>query len=130
MRREGKSKSVRRTVGKVSTPKPAADRSMVTLVGELASGSSETIKRAAAILEEELAAGVVAARQVEKKLSGTATKQPSDTDQTVSRLRKDAHDLVDIFMDSLAAASRSLDETASRLSALNSDKTKPRRGKK
>src|SRR5215467_367479 len=68
----------------------------------LLSSASNVVFRAAEILEEEIARGIVAAKQIEEKLtdvprlrSGQATKNPQMEDLFV-RFRKDAHDIIDL----------------------------------
>jgi hypothetical protein len=71
----------------------------------LARSTSTVVHQAALILEEEIAAGIVAAKQVERSFN-KLTKAPSHSGgkEIVQRFRRDAHDVVDIVMDLLTTA--------------------------
>jgi len=61
----------------------------------------EILKMAVDILEEEIAAGILAAKKMEKKvfnLGENRNERPSDL---MSRIRRDVHEAVDLFMDSV-----------------------------
>ena len=65
---------------------------------------TDIVGRAASVLEEELAAGIVAARRVEERFVDVDRIRERHPDELVSRLRRDVHDLVDILIDLLDAA--------------------------
>lgn len=78
---------------------PAARRAEA--VGDLA---GQIVGQAASILEEELAAGIGAAREIEDRFVDVERIRATDPDQLVHRLRQDAHDIVDIAVDLLDVA--------------------------
>ena len=61
--------------------------------------ATKVVAQAASILEEELAAGIVAARQVEGRFVDVERIRAADEDAVLQRFRRDAHDLVDIVID-------------------------------
>jgi hypothetical protein len=61
--------------------------------------ATRIVTQAASILEEELAAGIVAAQQVEKRFLDVERIRAADDDAVLQRFRRDAHDLVDIVVD-------------------------------
>lgn len=61
--------------------------------------ASNIVSRAATILEEEIAKGIVAAKQLEGRLTDVEKLRSPANRELISRFRKDAHDIVDILMD-------------------------------
>lgn len=74
-----------------------SDRSEV--LNEFGERTSEVVRQAASILEEEIAAGIVAARQVEKKLLKEDRFNANDFENVVQRFRNDAHSVVNMISD-------------------------------
>ena len=70
--------------------------------------ASEIVHRAAAILEEEIAAGIVAAKQVEARFLGSDEVSDAAPQELIQRFRKDAHEVADAVMDFLATITRNL----------------------
>ena len=66
--------------------------------------TSQVVKQAASILEEEIAAGIVAARQIEDKFIDSDKVRSGKPDEVFQRFRRDAHEVVDIVMDIVGAA--------------------------
>ena len=54
------------------------------------------------ILEEEIAAGIVAAKRIEKKIIDVDEVR-SNPENLMNRFRRDTHEVVDIFLDSFAS---------------------------
>lgn len=77
--------------------------------------TSVVVQQAASILEEELAAGIVAARQMADKFMGTRSAQSSNPEDLLPRFRKDAHEVVDMLIDVLTAGTRSVGKIAQRV---------------
>jgi len=73
---------------------------------QIAKSTSRVVQQAAHILEEEVAAGIVAARQVEDKLFDTKDIRKESKEALFSRFRTDAHEVVDIFMDLVGVAAK------------------------
>lgn len=59
------------------------------------------VKQAASILEEEIAAGIGLAKQVEAKFLDVEKLRSGKPDEVMQRFRRDAHELVDILIDAL-----------------------------
>ncbi len=61
------------------------------------------LKTAVDVLEEEIAAGIVAAKKLEKKVINVEAVRSNDPEELMSRIRRDTHDAVDIFLDAITA---------------------------
>lgn len=59
------------------------------------------LKTAVAVLEEEVAAGILAAKKLEKKVINVEEVRSTNPEELMSRVRKDVHDAVDIFLDAV-----------------------------
>lgn len=90
--------------------------------GNLINNASNIVLKAANILEQNIAEGIIAAQKVEKKLVDT-DKIRSNKDDLMNRFRKDTHEAMDIFFDALALATQNLQELAK--NAQTGDTTKP-----
>ena len=67
------------------------------------------------VLEEEIAAGILAAKKLEKKVINVDDLRNAAPEELMSRIRRDAHDAVDLFLDAITALTNqitSLTETA------------------
>ena len=80
-----------------------------------ASTTSEVVQKAASILEEEIAAGILAAKQVEDRFLNVQELREKDADQISARFRNDAHEVVDIVIDLLEAGLKSIGGVARRV---------------
>ena len=76
--------------------------------------TSRIVRQAASILEEEIAAGVIAAKEVEKRFIDVDSLRGGDPGEVIQRFRRDTHEVVDIFLDLAHAATRSLGDVAGR----------------
>jgi|GEM_PF-479033 len=65
----------------------------------LTSEAVRIVEQAASILEEEISAGVVAAKKVEQRYVNVNALRSGDSDQLMQRFREDAHDVLDIVLD-------------------------------
>jgi len=81
---------------------------------ELASQATIFIKKAASVLEKEVAAGIVAAQSLEKRLIDVDGIRSRSPDELMQRFRRDAHDLVDVVIDLVALGVRSAETIAER----------------
>lgn len=61
------------------------------------------LKTAVDVLEEEIAAGIVAAKKLERKVINVDKVRSTNPEELMSRIRKDTHDAVDIFLDAVTA---------------------------
>ncbi len=91
------------------------------LSGFIGSGS-RIVFRAAGILEEEIARGIIAAKQIEEKFtdvpkmrSGNGALQNRQMEDLLVRFRKDAHDIIDLVIDFAAIAANNVERISSQL---------------
>lgn len=61
--------------------------------------TSNVVQKAAEILEEEIAAGIVAAKKIEQHFLDVKELREEKPDDVMYRLRRDVHEIVDIFVD-------------------------------
>src|SRR4030095_5970600 len=64
--------------------------------------AQRVLSSAVNILEEEIAAGIVAAKKIEKKIIDVDEVR-SNPEHLMNRFRRDTHEVVDIFLDSFAS---------------------------
>jgi hypothetical protein len=93
-RRPGQRKRRRRK--RKSSPRPTGSSGRLQGLTE---DASRIVQQAASVLEEELAAGIVAARQVEDRFIDVQRIRATDPEQVLQRFRHDAHEVVDILVD-------------------------------
>jgi len=86
------------------------------MVKGLARSVSRIVSQASTILEEELAAGIGAAKEIEGRFLDIAQMRSASADEVMVRFRKDAHDVVDIVLDLINVPTRSLNGLAQRIS--------------
>jgi uncharacterized iron-regulated protein len=72
------------------------DKAREEILREFGASTSDMIQKAAVILEEEVAAGLQAAKEVEQSMRQSGEVRSESFDDIVVRLRKDAHDVVNI----------------------------------
>lgn len=77
--------------------------------------TSKIVQQAASILEEEIAAGIVAAKKVEARLLDVQKLRGADSQEVMQRFRRDAHEVVDILIDLVNVATNSLSGVAQRV---------------
>lgn len=63
--------------------------------------ATRVVREAAKVLEQELAAGIVAAKRVEERFIDVQQIRSRNPDEVMQRFRRDAHEVVDIVMDVL-----------------------------
>ncbi len=78
------------------------------MLKELAQAATGVVGRAASILEEEIAAGIVAARNVETRFVDVKSTRSGKPEEVMLRFRRDAHDVVDILMDLINLATQTV----------------------
>lgn len=97
-------------------PKGAAPEWIKNITPNKVIGDAQRIlKTAVDVLEEEIAAGIVAAKKLEKKVINVDAVRSNDPEELMSRIRRDTHDAVDIFLDAITALTNhftSLSQTA------------------
>ena len=63
--------------------------------------TSQIVKDAAALLDEELAAGIVAANQVQRRFRKEGRIDPADFSNALQRFQADAHEVITLLNDRL-----------------------------
>ncbi len=82
--------------------------------------TSRVVQQAASILEEEIAAGILAAKQVEERMINVKETRSGKPDEVMQRFRRDAHEVVDILLDLVTAAAKSAGGIAQRVVSIRS----------
>lgn len=83
--------------------------------------ASRLVEDAALILEEELAAGIDAARGVEQRLFGEGHDAQRNPEAVVQRFRRDAHDIVDLAVDVIGRGLNTVGSVADRTIRIGED---------
>ena len=78
---------------------------------ELLNSAQKVINSAVNVLEEEIAAGILAAKKIEKKILDVEDIR-SNPDDLMNRIRRDTHEAVDLFLDALSAISQQVGNLA------------------
>jgi hypothetical protein len=107
-----------RTAGSQPPDQGTAAAATPPIFKNFADTTSQVVKQAASILEEEIAAGIVAARQIENKLIDSEKLRSGKPDEVFQRFRRDAHEVVDIVMDIAGAATINAARMAQRAIAI------------
>lgn len=90
-----------------STKGPNEDLFDTLHPNKMMSNAQRVLSSAVNVLEEEIAAGILAAKKIEKKIIDVEDIR-EDPQDLMNRIRRDIHEAVDIFMDSVTAISRQL----------------------
>ncbi|HET9397601.1 MAG TPA: hypothetical protein VFO45_02165 [Sphingomicrobium sp.] len=96
---------------------------------ELANQATIFIRKAASVLEKEVAAGIVAAQSLEKRLVDVDGIRSRSPDELMQRFRRDAHDLVDVVIDLVALGVRSAETIAERAVEVAKEDGGPEKGR-
>lgn len=82
-----------------ATPRQAASQETTReeILREFGNSTSDMIRKAAVILEEEVASGILAAQEVERSMRESGDVRSDTFDDIMVRLRRDAHDVVNII---------------------------------
>ena len=73
------------------------------------------VLKAAAIIEEEVAMGIGAAKRIEQRFLDVEALRSQNPDHVMSKFRKDAHDAVDIILDIVTAAATTVSDRAGKM---------------
>ncbi len=73
----------------------------------LLNNAQKVISTAVNVLEEEIAAGILAAKNIEKKIIDVDGIR-NDPENLMNRIRRDTHEALDIFLDAFASLSKQL----------------------
>jgi hypothetical protein len=79
----------------------AADQRAESIRG-IGANVSEVIKQAALILDEELAAGIVTARQMQQRFEQERRVDPADFKDALQRFQRDGHEVINVLGDQVA----------------------------
>jgi len=106
-----------------------------SVLADFASTSSRVVQKAAVILEQEISAGMAAAKEVSAQMAIAAKQGPdlaeANYSQIVDRLKVDAHAAVDVLVDLLQTAAQVLAQAASQSRSARAASTmKPKAAKK
>lgn len=86
---------------KTQKAKPETDRDNIM------SNAHRIVSSAVNVLEEEIAAGILAAKNLESKLINVEEIR-SNQDELINRIRRDTHEALDLFLDAFAALTQQL----------------------
>ena len=100
----------------------------VPAIGEISSSATRIIQQAANVLEEEVAAGIQAARDMESRFIDVEEKRAHDSAEVISRLRKDAHEVIDILIDLLDVAGSRAGDVVGLVTSMGGREEQPGRG--
>jgi hypothetical protein len=68
---------------------------------KMAGDAQRMLKSAVDVLEEEIAAGILAAKKLEKKVINVEEVRGDNPTELMSRIRRDTHDAIDIILDAV-----------------------------
>ncbi|HJY27193.1 MAG TPA: hypothetical protein VJ306_04090 [Pyrinomonadaceae bacterium] len=91
-----------RAASKTDRPKSARSNGRVKSVSD---SSSQIVKEAASLLDDELAAGILAAKQMQKRFRSERRVDPADFKEAVQQLQTQAHEVVNQFSSKISEAS-------------------------
>ena len=80
--------------------------------------AQRVLSSAVNVLEEEIAAGILAAKKIEKKIINVDDVR-GDNENLANRLRKDAHEVVDLLIDGLIAVTNQLKNLSGTIDTTN-----------
>lgn len=80
--------------------------------------AQRVLSSAVNVLEEEIAAGILAAKKIEKKVINVDDVR-GDSENLANRLRKDTHEVVDLFIDALIAVTNQLKNLSNNITNTN-----------
>jgi hypothetical protein len=66
---------------------------------QISASTAQIVKEAACLLDEEVAAGIVAARQMQRRFQKERRIDPADFDQALQKFQADAHEVVTLLND-------------------------------
>ena len=66
-------------------------------LNQISSSTSQIVKQAAALLDEEVAAGIVAARNMQQRFRKERRVDPADFKEALQRFQCDAHEVVNLL---------------------------------
>ncbi len=94
---------------------PSSEPGMLGVAG----ATSRIVQQAASILEEEISAGIDAARRVEERFIDVQKIRAKSPEEIMQRFRRDSHEVVDILVDLVSLATNSVGGLAQRAIKIN-----------
>ena len=86
---------------------------------KILNNAQDIINSAINVLEEEIAAGILAAKNIEKEMIDVDNIR-NNPDDLMNRIRRDTHEAVDLFIDALTAITKHVSTLSSTLDVQNS----------
>jgi hypothetical protein len=101
LKSKGQKKAARRstTPRKVQRGAPTASAKRLRQISQ---SGSQIVKDAALLLDEEIAAGIVAAKQMQVRFSRERRIDPSDFKEVLQRFRSNGHEIVNLVNDRIS----------------------------
>ena len=99
---------------KTTSPDPENVLTRIKASG-LIDDSTSIVKKAALILEDEVAKGIIAAKEIQKKFTGADGLKDENKNQLIERFRKDVHDIADSLVDILTVAVSTVEKMVSQI---------------
>lgn len=106
----------------INSPAKIEPSELIETYNDFAKSTTNVIHQAASILEEEIAAGIVAAKRIEEHFLDVPKLRSGEPDEVMQRFRKDTHDLVDVFVDVATSTIRRLDSLSQNLITIRTGK--------
>jgi hypothetical protein len=92
-------------------PAPILQREYSDFLGtykDMSETTSKVVKKAATVLETEIAAGIKAAKKAEEQFLNVEKTRGEKPDEIMQRFRRDAHEVVDILIDVISVGLKSV----------------------
>jgi hypothetical protein len=94
-------------------------------ISNMIDNTSKIVIKAANILEEEIAKGIIAAKQMEEKLTDVTKLRSDDKEALLMRFRKDAHDIIDLLLDFTSIAVKNVSNISSQWISVKTESSGP-----
>ncbi len=95
--RKARARATRGAAGARAAGRPSARR-----FKQISKASAQIVKDAAALLDEEIAAGIVAAKNMQQRFHKERRIDPADFKETLHRFQSDAHEVVNLLNEQIA----------------------------
>ncbi|MCW4009026.1 MAG: hypothetical protein NWF05_00185 [Candidatus Bathyarchaeota archaeon] len=103
--------------GKTSTTSQKLYGDFLSISKDFSATTTNVAQKAASVMESEISAVIQVAKQMQSKSPIGEKVSAEKPDALVQRFRRDAHEVVDIFVDVFSFALQSADKTASAITA-------------
>ena len=92
----------KRKVGAGMTKTAAESIASPGRINQISKASAQIVKEAAALLDEEMAAGIVAAKKMQQRFQKDRRIDPSDFSEALQRFQSDGHEVVNLLNEQIA----------------------------